>query len=290
MRSISISKRKFDNLQVYNTSDVNTEGVMYDFSYHGSVKLLKKLYVSDGVSFAQKLYILECLNSMTLPDSFIVPDSLVTINNNVVGFTVPKIDGVTLKQMLDNHDFPFDVKIRFLKEVGSILDSMVGIRNNTDFRHFYLNDIHESNFMVNYATNSLCAIDLDGCKINPSFSFPSRYLTSGALLNYSDKYNVEPNLKHGAYVMANYDSEIYCYIIMILNYLYGSNVNNMELGEFYNYLNYLDNIGVNRDLLNCFNMIVSNGKNIDPTEYLDSLNSEILCRSKKLVYDIVRKK
>lgn len=31
-----------------------------------------------------------------------------------------------------------------------------------------------------------------------------------------------------------------CYIIMILNYLYGENVNNLSLTDFYDYLEYLE--------------------------------------------------
>ena len=128
MRAISISKRKFENLEVYRTTDINTEAVLYDFSYHGEVKLLKKLYINDGINFARKLYTIELLNSVDLPDYFVVPDNLVTVDNKVVGFTISKISGVTLKSMLDNCDFPLDVKIDFLKRVGLVLENMIGIK------------------------------------------------------------------------------------------------------------------------------------------------------------------
>lgn len=290
MRVISISKRKFDSLEKFNLTDINTEGVLYNFSYHGEDKLLKKLYVNDGIALAKKLFTIEVLNTNKLPSYFVVPDSLVTVNNDVVGFTIPSINGITLKSMLDNKDFPLSIKIDYLKKVGLILENMVGIRNNTELRHFYLNDIHESNFMINYDTGELCAIDLDGCKVNASFSFPARYLTSNALLNYVNKYNIESDLRHGAYVMANRDSDLYCYIIVVLNFLYGDNINNVSLTDYYDYLNYLNDIGVNRDLLNCFNRIVSYGSNINPMKYLDSLTSEQICRAKNKVYKVVKKK
>lgn len=290
MRSISISSRKYNNLEVYRTTDVNTEGVIYEFPYKGKVKLLKKLYINDGISFVRKLFTIGVLGSCELPSYFVVPDSLVTIKNEIVGFTIPRINGVTLKSLLDDNGVSLDVKISYLKSVGSILENMVNIREYTDLNDFYLNDMHESNFMVNYDTNELCVIDLDGCKVNKSFSFPSRYLTSKALLNNVNKYDVQSDLSKGAYVMANRDSDLYCYVIMILNFLYDSNINAIDIGEFYNYLNYLSSIGVNGNLLNCFNRIVSYGPNYNPMEYLDSLNSDIICRAKKIVFDTVMKK
>lgn len=289
MKVVNISKKRFSSLEPCRFDDVNTEGVIYNFSYHGHEKLLKKLYVSDGITLAKKLFTIEVLNSNSLPSYFIVPDSLVSVNNKVVGFTIPSINGVTLKNLLNDKDFPIQGKIGYLKSVGSILEKMVSIRNNTELRHFYLNDMHESNFMISYDTSDLCIIDLDGCKISSSFSFPARYLTMHALLNNIDKYNVEPDLRHGAYVMANQDSDLYCYIIIILNYLYGENINNLDLASYYEYLNYLEDIGINMDLINSFVRIISHGSNINPMCYLDSLTDEQICRAKKKVYKIVKK-
>lgn len=290
MKTVSISKRKFDNLEHLDLSDVNTEGKLYKFSYHGENKLLKKLYVNDGITLAKKLFTIEVLNSNELPKYFITPDSLVSVNNTVVGFTIPYVDGTTLKTLLYNENYPNNIKISYLKKIGSILDDMVGIRDNTELRHFYLNDIHESNFMVDYNSGDLCVIDLDGCKINASFSFPARYLTSNGLLNNTKKYNIEPDLRHGAYVMANRDSDLYCYMIIILNFLYNGYVNNMDITEYYDYLNYLRDIGVNKELVDIFYRIVSYGDNINPMDYLDSLSDEQICRAKQNVYRIVKKK
>jgi hypothetical protein len=288
--SISISSSKYNNLALYKTTDVNTEGVIYEFPYKGKVKLLKKLYINDGISFVRKLYTIGVLGSCELPDYFVVPDALVTIKNEIVGFTIPRVNGVTLKSLLNDNNVSLSDKINYLKSVGSILENMVNIREYTDLKNFYLNDMHESNFMVNFDTNNLCAIDLDGSKVNNSFSFPSRYLNSNALLNNVNKYDIQPDLSNGCYVMANRDSDLYCYVIMILNFLYGTNINNISIGDFYNYLNYLASIGVSGDLLNCFNRIVSYGPNENPMDYLDSLNSEMVCRAKKVVFDTVKRK
>lgn len=290
MKTVSISNNKFNSLEKYDLTDINTEGQIFKFSYRGTMKLLKKLYISDGMSLAKKLFTIEVLNSNDLPDYFIVPDSLVSVNNNVVGFTIPFINGITLKSFLNDDSFSLDLKIKYLKDIGSILDDMVNIRKfNSELRHFYLNDMHESNFMINFDDGNLCSIDLDGCKINSSFSFPARYLTSKGLFNCVNKYHIEPDMKHGAYVMANRDSDLYCYIIMILNFLYGSNINNIDLSSYYEYLNYLESIGFSKELLESFYRIVSYGENINPNLFLDSLTSEQVCRAKQNVYRIVKK-
>ena len=164
---------------------------------------------------------------------------------------------------------------------------MVKIRENTDLRHFYLNDLHESNFMVNFDTKDLCVIDLDSCKISNNFCFPSRYLTKNGLLNNVSKYNID-NYRHGSYVLANKDSDMYCYIILILNYLFGENINNISLNTFYDYLNYLEFVGIEEGLINCFRRIVSYGENVNPSEYLSTLNSKQICRAKKKVYETVK--
>ena len=290
MDVISISKKKFDGLERIDLSDINTEGVVYKFSHLGCLKLLKKLYVTDGISIAGKMYTIEMLNSNKdiLPSNFIIPESLVSVDKKVEGFALPYISGMTLKSLLSNKDITLECKIQYLKEIGDILDKMIRIRKHTELRHFYLNDIHESNFMVDFDTGKLCVIDLDSCKITPSYCFPSRYLCKNGLLNNVNKYNFD-EYKHGSYVLPNQNSDTYCYIILVLNFLYGENINNISINEFYKYLNYLSKIGIDDDLIYCFSRIVSYGENINPKDYLDSLTSEQVCRAKKIVYDRVKK-
>lgn len=71
---------------------------------------------------------------------------------------------------------------------------------------------------------------------------------------------------------------------MILNYLYGKSVNSMNGSEFYEYLNYLNKIGINGDLLNSFSAIIVNKDNVNPVNYLDSLTTEQIYRAKSIVY------
>lgn len=289
MNVISISKKKFEGLEKISLSDVNTEGVIYDFPYLRQEKLLKKLYVQEGINLASKLFTIEMLNSNqeVLPNYFIVPESLVSVNKKVVGFLLPYINGVTLKRFLSNKNFPIEEQIKYLKKVGDILDKMKKIRKHTELKDFYLNDIHESNFMVNFDTGQLCVIDLDSSKVSPHFCFPARYLTKNALLNNVSKYNNTTH-KTTSHISANEQTDLYCYIIMILNYLFGDNINSIGLTNFYDYLNYLEFIGIDKELISCFRKIVSYGENINPKSILDSLNMEQIYRARKNVYEKVK--
>lgn len=104
MKIINVSKKKFQDLKKINLSKeiFNTEGVLYDFNYQGSEKILKKLYILNGSTFANKLYTLEMLdnNKEYLPNSFVIPDYLCTVNGEIAGFTMPKINGINLSTIL----------------------------------------------------------------------------------------------------------------------------------------------------------------------------------------------
>lgn len=72
---------------------------------------------------------------------------------------------------------------------------------------------------------------------------------------------------------------------MILNYLYGESINNVDIVRFYDYLNYLESIGVNKELIENFGKILINKDNENPIELLDSITNEQVYRAKKNVYE-----
>ena len=116
------------------------------------------------------------------------------------------------------------------------------------------------------------------------------FLTEKSIIKGIDKYKINEDNHSDGYIVPNSDSDLYCYSMIILNYLYGDKINRISLEEFYEYLNYLEFIGVNKDLITIFSkLFVTNCKNENPLNYLDSLSFEQICRSKKLVYDIVKK-
>lgn len=290
MQAISMSQNKYKQLTKMNLPKevFNTEAIIYDFRYKGEEKVFKKLLNNMGVNLANKLYTLEMLdvNRKYLPENLCIPDYLTIVGGVVEGFTMPKIEGINFSTTLKNKNITIEEKIYYLKKIGELLHQLEQIRKYTPFNDFYLNDIHESNFIVNPYKKTITAVDLDSSRVCSKANFASRYLTPLALLNnVKDKYKIiEDNSSCLGYVEADSNTDLYCYIIMILNYLYGENINNLNLEDFYNYLTYLEKIGINKELIEIFKNIVSNKDNENPYDLLDTLTTEQVARSRKIVY------
>ena len=76
---------------------------------------------------------------------------------------------------------------------------------------------------------------------------------------------------------------------MILNYLYGSNLNMVAIEEFYEYMNYLEYIGIDKNLVSLFERIVTNKNNKNPEYLLSSITDEQVYRANEKVYKKLKK-
>lgn len=276
MEVINISKKRLTNLKSLELPEnlFNAEGELFTFEYKRETKLLKKLNDIESIRFANKLYTLESLNTnkQYMPNNFITPEFLVSINKQIEAFTMKFVSGINLSQILNNPSINLEEKKYYLKRVGQILEQMKNIRKYTPLTDFYLGDLHEDNFIVNTSQSEIYVVDLDSCKIAGNQSPIAKYLTPMALLNYvKGKYKIDLETSYLTSYVVDENTDIYCYIIMILNYLYNGKINNVELDTFYDFLNYLDSIKVSLELLECFNRIIINGNNENPVNYLDSL-------------------
>ena len=134
---------------------------------------------------------------------------------------------------------------------------------------------------------TIYVVDLDSSKIASSNPNQALYLSPMGLSRYAPSKYQRDN--QTGYVIADDNSDKYCYILMILNYLYGANVNNFSIEEFYSYLDYLNKIGVNNNLLKQFIDIISNKDNQNPYQYLETLTDNQIVRARRYVYDKVKK-
>ncbi len=285
MNIITLSKKHFEKLEPLKLPQeiINTEGEILEFNYKRQSKIIKKLYLQSGIIFANKLYTLEMLdtNIKYMPDSFIIPDYLVAASHQIIGFTVPKVEGMNLTSILQKKNYDMHEQLFYLKKVGEILQEMKLIRKYTPLNNFYLNDLHEANFIVNLRNKKIFVIDLDSSKIGSNLACPSRHLTPFSLLNnVSGKYNIVKDTINPGYVIADENSDLYCYNIMILNYIRGSNVNNFKIEKYYNFLNYLDDISISKELLDSFYRLLTNSKNENPYLLLDSISEKQLYKAR----------
>lgn len=298
MKVISISRKAYEKLERMNFSKNvrNTEAVIYDYSTKRcpSSKIFKKLHHQNGPVFANKLFTIEMLdsNKQYLPNYFVIPDSLVTVGGVVQGFTLPKIEGRNLADVLSEPSEPIENQIFYLKKVGHMLEQLDKIRRNTPLTDIYISDLHESNFIVNDKNHELYVIDLDSCKIKDNQPTPSKYLTSKTLVNVvQGKYQFEePDCPTYGYVIPDENSDLFCYTMMFLNYIYGDKITYFTLSEYYDYLEYLRVIGYSDEFINALQTIVIPHKNINIYPFLDELSSEQIYRSRESVYKYIQKK
>lgn len=287
MQIINMSKTKLNSLEplILPKNVTSTECELFKYPYYGKEKLLKKLHRTDGIIFANKLYTIEALNANkdSMPSNFVLPESLVSINKKIEAFTMKYIKGINLSVILNNHDITYEEKIHYLKSIGRILEQMQNIRKYTNLNNFYLGDIHEDNFLVERDKQEIYIVDLDSCKIAGNKSFPGRYLTNSSLIKYNNtKYQTLSQTDDLADYKIDENTDIYCYIIMILNYLYDGRVDRLSLDKFYDFINYLEDIKVNIELIECFNKIVVGGNNINPCNYLDTLTLKQVAGARRL--------
>lgn len=287
MQIINMSKTKLNSLEplILPKNVTSTECELFKYPYYGKEKLLKKLHRTDGIIFANKLYTIGALNANkdSMPSNFVLPESLVSINKKIEAFTMKYIKGINLSVTLNNPDITYEEKIHYLKSIGRILEQMQNIRKYTNLNNFYLGDIHEDNFLVERDKQEIYIVDLDSCKIAGNKSFPGRYLTNSSLIKYNNtKYQTLSQTDDLADYKIDENTDIYCYIIIILNYLYDGRVDRLSLDKFYDFINYLEDIKVNIELIECFNKIVVGGNNINPCNYLDTLTPKQVAGARRL--------
>ncbi|MBR2712775.1 MAG: hypothetical protein IKE73_03610 [Bacilli bacterium] len=305
MDIVNISKKRFETLITLDLDNniTNTEAKIYSYvDRSGKHKIFKNLHRLKGSIFANKLYTLEMLdnNKDYLPTSFVIPEKLVTVNGKVMGCSERFVDGTNLQVFLDNPKNDLKEKIKHLKMIGEILKQLDYIRKDTPLKSMYLNDLHAGNFIVN-KDGELEVVDLDSSRICDNKPFPSKYLSSKSILNLSTKYKIFKKAdtddkeeyeyrKELGYVDADENSDLFCYNMTILNFLYRGDVNKMNIDDYYNYIYYLKEIGFDHNLINSFEKLIMNTDNDNPIEYLDTIDYKLYSESSKTLYKKALKK
>lgn len=291
MKTLTMSNKEFENLKSLPT----LPGVFFAESaalkllnYQGKIYLLKKLNIDinngDIKELNNKMYTIKLLDTYRqyIPDSFLLPEFLVAIDKNINTFAMNYINGINLSEILNDPLLDCEDKKYYLKRVGQILEQMKSIREKTPLTDFYLGDLHEDNFIISREQRKIYVGDLDSSKIMDNDIPNAKYLTPSPLLNYvPDKYPTSLETVAFTNYQINENTDIYCYVIIPLNYLYNGHINNLEIKEYYRFINYLDDIKVNQELLNCFDKILSRESNINPVNYIDSLTSKQICLARK---------
>ena len=106
-------------------------------------------------------------------------------------------------------------------------------------------------------------------KILDSKGNPAYYLYDSEKLSELDKYKIDSD----NIIIPDSNTDIYCYIMIILDFISKSNYAYcLNIDEYNRYIDYLDKLNINSNLLQSFASVYKNNiDNINPLPYLDSL-------------------
>lgn len=295
MNVMNISERKFNNLErfVLPNGVFNNESELFYIDEKNKWEkrrfLLKKLNNDFGIILSNKLFTVNEL--ITNKDiigisELVIPDKLVSVHGKIVGFTIPLVNGNNFGEVLSNDSISVSDKIKYFKEIGYILENMKYVRQYTLLNDFYLNDIHENNFVLNNDTGKINVVDMDSCKINNNMTMVSLRLSSFSNIFSVNKYEKENSMCGGCY-KPSYNTEMYSYIIMFLRFISNYRINEMDVSSYYAYMEYLHKLGISYELIDILTSIYSEKDNVNPYLLLDEFISYYeKCDYKKYVLKV----
>lgn len=278
MEVINLEEKKLKKMEL-SKKVLNVEAEFFRYSqkknWHFEEYVFKKFFHTTGTVYGNKLFTINALidhKDEIDMEQLVMPEALGAIDGQMVGVISPFIENINLQDILSAKliDFSLKYKIAYLKEIGEILEKMKKMRKYSSVKDFYLNDIHESNFILNTKTGKINVVDLDSAKINNNLTFPSKYLNPISPLYDSPKYKLAKN-DIGGYFEINDNTELYCYTMMILNFFYGANASMLTIPDFYAYLDYLNLIGVPKHIVDSLACLFINKDNVNISSYLEEL-------------------
>lgn len=203
-----------------------------------------------------------------------IPEEGVSIDGVQRGYITTNLGlkkGKLLSSVLRDESISIDIKISYLKQIGSILRQMEELRKKyPHLNNLYYNDIHENNFMVT-PQNKVFGIDFDSCSIIDNIPVQGLYpmLLNRVLKKSNNKYQKCTQIcEHSTELIPNKNLDLYCYTIIILNFIYGTSFHKWTKKELDLYLNYLDQYGANLELLYNISTIFDEEKDNINLDYL----------------------
>jgi len=94
-------------------------------------KILKRLYITNGPIFGNKLQTINSLidsrNIIDIPE-IVFPEKLAVVDSTVVGYVMELIDSVNLETALNSFNISSERKIKYLYQIGQVLEKMKLVR------------------------------------------------------------------------------------------------------------------------------------------------------------------
>lgn len=273
-REIHLSQEEFTELENFHPSSKapNNEGSFKIIKIDGQTKLIKTHYYTRkmdtiktnlNILITYKEAIKQAIPELLLPEDYVYREI-----KTGVSYTLKILHGTNLYDILHDETVSPKKKIDLLKKVGKTINRFGNIPNFPYSIH--IGDLHEGNIMVT-KNNKIKIIDTLSCYINESSCEPqaSKYLE---LSNEIHNSNLLDKYKQGyGIVIPNRNTDIFCYIYMILNTLASTETIFLSLKDLYNYLGYLEHHKFNKDFLYSVVKLFNREDNINPYEFISTI-------------------
>lgn len=255
MQTINITERNLKKLPLLQISNqvYNTEGRLYIYEHKNNWKnardVLKIYFSQDEQSIADKMYVISQLLAnkeyIDMPE-LVLPNALAVVGGNIQGFSMPLIENnVNMQLLLNNPNVRLKAKLNYLKQIITILKKVEDIKELSG--KFFLGDIYEGNFIWDVDTQKVKAVDLDSSYIKDSKVSVSKFLTFNQYLeNNPEKYPID---KESYRVIPNRETSIASFWYMFLNVISGDQAYLWSMNEYYNYLSFLTNQGIDKNIV-----------------------------------------
>lgn len=290
MKVINLSSSDIDNLERLKISDniSNSESEVFLFKNNKESDVLKKIYLFDKNRYDNKIRTLLSIDSNihTIPNYFIKPKYFAAYDNVIQYWASQYFCSFNLKKVLDDNNLSFEIKKNYLKRIGMILEEMDLIRKMTSLKDFYIGDLHEDNFLIDLKGN-LMVCDIDSIKINGNKSPVSKYINPFALFSRAsvNKYlEDKSDNKVGDYIIDS-NTDLYCYGIILLNFICGCKVNDISVKDFYDYLNIMDRTNIDYRMIEIFSKLLSEDDNANPYHFVDSIDYRDVMKIRTKIID-----
>ena len=240
----------------------------------GGRVLFKYLDAQDDQKvMGRKMYTINMLNGSEKYkniDELIIPDYMVVVDGKIVGFGLPLIENHKNLGNVINDDIEIKEKLKYLKKVGNIIQKVQHI-DDESFR-MQFGDLNEFNFIIDN-NDEVKAIDLDSAYVGQDEPSNSAYylLKNKYIAMVKEKYKTTSN----GIIIPSDNTDLYCYNMMILNTLANEPMYKKDISVYYSYLNHLEDIGIDKELIKCFSNIYLPVDNNNPKDLILDIKSSI---------------
>ena len=300
MNVMTISKYDLKKIKKFSSATglINTEANLFILKtkngWTSEYKMLKVFYNNSGSNFSNKLFTINELidkRKNINMDELVIPEKILVVNDEIRGFSMPYIQSISLETVLNDLKIDNLKKIEYFKEISNILKKMSELRKNIELSDFYLNDIHANNFIVNEETGKINVVDLDSCKINGNKLFPAKYLTPfSPVYSMNSKYKKNNDINFSGYIIPDQNTDLYCYTMMIINFLFKGKANLMNKDKYYLYLDYLRSIGYQYNILDKFSKMYEYVDNELINDELNNLSNQMIYKAHHKIFEAKIKK